>query len=220
MRGYIPTRDTDLGHWVRNFATLIAASPATYGLVTGDADAITALVDDFTGLLEAAIDPSTRTRASVSAKDTAKVAMLEVLRPYAQRIKNNSGVLDDDKIALGLTIRDGIPTPITVPVTSPILNIVRADPRQHTLRFADSETPDRRSKPFGAAGVELFLSIGTAEPANIEVGPYHGLVTRNPHYVQFDAQDVGKTAFYAGRWVTRTGLKGPLSPTISFTIAG
>ena len=41
---YIPVKDADLANWLDNFSALITASPATYGLVAGDAVAIAAQV--------------------------------------------------------------------------------------------------------------------------------------------------------------------------------
>ena len=54
------------------------------------------------------------------------------------------------------------------------------------------------------------------DPASL---PFIGIQTKNPVAVNFSSADVGKTAYYAGRWVTRRGLVGPWSAIINFTVA-
>jgi hypothetical protein len=89
MRSYIPPRDTELGQWVGNFSALITASPGTYGLLAGDAAAIAAYANAFTGALAVVNNPATKTKATVANKDGAKATMLEIVRPYAMQVRNN-----------------------------------------------------------------------------------------------------------------------------------
>src|SRR5947207_5207711 len=112
-RSYLPSRDAELGQWVTNFSTLITASPGTYGLLAGDAGSIAAYVNAFNSALAVVANPATKTRATVAGKDGAKAAMLDIVRPYAIQVRNNAGVSNADKTALGLTIVDQTKT--TVP---------------------------------------------------------------------------------------------------------
>ena len=98
MSSYIPTRDADLVGWADNFSTLITASPTTYGLTAGDATTISGLVTAWDAAYALAVNPSTRTPSTVADKDSAKGAMLPILRLYAQMIKANAGVSNMDKV--------------------------------------------------------------------------------------------------------------------------
>lgn len=216
---YIPTRDANLADWANNFATTIAASPASYGLVAGDATTISAYVNAFVSALSVVSNPATKTIATVASKDGAKAAMLGIVRPYAQQIKSNQGVTNASKLALGLTIRDTVPTPIVAPVSSPIIAVLGATPGQHTIRFADSNTPDSRAKPFGAIGLQLFVAVAQAALTDPNVAEFRSFVTRQPFGVTFNPADNGKVATYFARWQTRTGLVGPWSTPVAFTIA-
>ncbi|MCI0632217.1 MAG: hypothetical protein L0Y44_16360, partial [Phycisphaerales bacterium] len=40
-------------------------------------------------------------------------------------------------------------------------------PGSQTIRFADTNTPDSKAKPFGASELQLFLGVGTNEPAPV-----------------------------------------------------
>lgn len=217
---YIPTREGDLSLFVTNFDTLITANPATYGLVAGDAVTIHTYVDTFLTALAAASNPGTKTIVTVADKDGAKAAMLQIVRSYAQQIKANRGVADQDKVSLGLTLNDGTPTPIPAPSTQPIISVIGATPLTHVLRFADSVTPDKRSKPYGSIGLQLWRYVGDTAPTGPEQYEFAEFVTRQPFDSSYSGSQVGKRAWYCARWQTATGLVGPWSAPVSFTICG
>jgi len=220
---YIPNRDTDLLAWSANFSTLISASPGTYGLAAGDATAIATQNTGWAAAYALAVNPSTRTPTTIANKDTAKINLLAVERPYAQRIANNAGVLSSDKIALGLNPRTNTPTKIPRPVTNPVLTIDTALTFQHVIRARDSlASPTVKAKPFGALQLELHgLAQATGSPTlALDLWPVLASSTKTPSIISWSPTNVAQTAFYAARWITRTGLTGPFSPVISFTIAG
>jgi hypothetical protein len=220
MQSYIPSKEALLLAFATNFSTLITAVPATYGLTAPDAVAIAAVVNPFAAAYALATNPATRTTITIDTKDTAKAAMLVTVRRYAQLIKSDVAVNDEDKLALGIGIRDLVPTPIVAPATFPLLNPVGAGPLTHELRFADNLTPDSRAKPAGALGMQLFRSIGVVPPGSAAAASFLAFVTKQPYVSAFDEADKNKTAYYYARWQTRTGLVGPWSQVASFTIAG
>lgn len=205
---YMPNRDADLSAWMLNFATLIAVDPTDYGLVAGDATAITAAQAAFTAALATATDPSTRTAATIAAKDAARAAAETTLRAYAQRIKANPAVTNEQRVDLGLTVDAFPPTPVPPPATAPALLLVNATPLAARLNFRDSATPLLKRKPAGVIGLELFRSIGTVAAVDPTQADYIATITKTPFSVSYDAGDVGKVATYFGRWVTRSGPAG------------
>ena len=151
---YIPSRDSKLDLWANNFQTLIAANPALYGLMAADAVIITAAYDTWNAAYLLVTSPSTKTAMTVSAKNTARVTMLAILRPYATNISLNAGVASGDKTALGVNPRTSTPSPITAPTTNPVLYLQSAVPEclravqgfgRNTLR--ESKTVRRRTNP-------------------------------------------------------------------------
>jgi hypothetical protein len=217
---YIPTKDADLLTWAQNFSTLITASPTTYGLIAGDATAIAAAVAPYETAYPIAVNPATRTSVTVGAKDTAKFAMLGVLRSYAQIIGANPAVDSADKLALGLNLHGTPPSPVPVPTTMPLLSVVSATPLLHTLRFADELTPDKRSKPDGVSGMELYRTIAVSAASDPDAANYYALVTRQPFTISFDAGDAGKVCTYFARWINRKGERGPWSAASAFGVVG
>lgn len=225
---YIPTADAAVDAWSQNFSTKITAAPTTYGLVAGDATTIAAVVLAFHNAYLIAgvsgtppktpLNPSLRTPVSIAAKDTARDAMLVVLRLYAITIRNNPGVADADKTALGLTIVKTIPTPIPAPVTFPLLDIVAATPGQVTFSARDSGTPSVKAKPFGAIQLQAFVVYSETTPPAPGLSNYIGDFTKSPFVASFAADDAGKTAYLSCRWQTRKGLVGPWSAALPFTV--
>lgn len=212
---YIPSKDADLVSWATNFSDLITAAPATYGLVSGDATAIAAVVDPFIAAYAVATTPATRTKVTVAEKDTTKFAMLSLVRTYSQRITVNPGVADADKIALGLNLHGTPPTPVPAPTTIPLLSLLGATPLNFTIRYADELTPDARKKPFGAVRLDTFVKIDTTPKTDPEDSLYYGGFTKQPAFVTFSPSDAGKYATLWGRWANRKGEVGPWSAPVS-----
>lgn len=216
---YIPVTDSGLLSWLTNFDGLTSVNYAAYGLTAPEATSITTVTGAYVSAYALATDPTTRTPVTIAAKDTAKATALATVRPLAQKIRNNSAVPDMDKVALGLTVPDTSPTPIPAPTTFPLLDLLRATPGQHWMQYRDSDTPTTKAKPFGALAMELYTKIGTAPAVDPAGATYLGQITKCPFAVDLDPADIGKTATYFARWVTRRGLVGPWSSPVSLTVA-
>lgn len=156
---YIPPKDSSLALWSANFASLINASPATYGLLSSDASIISGVNTTFQSDYVLCTSKATKTAQNVSNKNTAKVSLLAVLRPYAQQISNNVGVTSANKIALGLNPKTSTPSPITAPASNPILGLLSQNPGLANLTYRDSLTsPTSKAKPYGVRSCQLYGS--------------------------------------------------------------
>jgi len=218
---YIPAKDADFANWSANFATLIAASPATYGLTSGDATTITAADAAFQLAYSDAINPATRTPVSIAAKDTQRTATLVTERAYAQSIANNAGVSPADKIAVGVNPRNSTPTKVPRPTTYPLLTVPSLLTNAIVLRYRDElASPTSKAKPPGAVAMQLNaqVAVGGTISASVDLWPVAGYETKSPIIVSTDPGDSGKILSLAGRWVTRKGLLGDWGPTITSVI--
>ena len=146
-------------NWMEIFSQGITAAPATYGLVAADATAIATAVNAYATAYAANIDPATQTQVTVITKNETRDAAEEVCRQYAATIKHNAGVTDDDKIAIGVPPINNQRTPLPVPESSPLLNVLLDGPAAQTIRFADSTTPDDpASRPARPSSSSLWPS--------------------------------------------------------------
>lgn len=210
---YIPTRDSQLDVWSANFSTKITAAPGTYGLIAADAAAITAVVTPWHTAFLAATAPATRTPVSVQVKNAALIAMLDVVRPYAVAISLNQGVLASDKLAVGVNPRTTGITPVGAPTSNPVVSLIGGTYLQHLLRYRDEGAPSTsRAKPVNVTQIQIFAATSATVVSNPDTLPLKMIATKVPIAVNWDSSDLGKTAYYAARWQTRTGLFGPWSP--------
>jgi len=216
---WIPTLDGPLDTFVNNFQTLIAASPTAYGLVAGDATAITAAYTAWHAAYLAAVNPTTRTHATITTKNVQKANVLSVVRGYGATIRVNRAITDALKIGLGLHIRDTVPTPVPPPSTYPLLTIDSFNLGTLELHAADQDTPDKKARPTGTSGLLLFSIVGP-EPAIEPTGlAFNAFLTRPKFENTFSPADSGKTVTYFGRWTNGKGELGPWSPPVSIRIA-
>lgn len=215
---FIPPKDADLSAWATNFSTVITASPATYGLVAGQATTFATLKTAFVSALATATNPGTRTPAAIAAKDSARSAMVANARVLARIAQGTPGITPTQLSNAGLTVRNTVPTPIPAPTTKPVLGLERNLSQALVLRMRDESTPTSRAKPFGAVAAQVYASVGVAPPATPLDGTFKGPASRIPFQVDFDSADVGKTAYIYARWVTAKGLTGPWSDVLAVTV--
>lgn len=219
---YIPTKDADLIAWGQNFADVISANPAAYGLLASDALTILTDFNEFNDAYLLAVNPSTRTIVTIANKDGEKADFLSMARAYAALIRANAGVSDENKAAAGLTIPDPTPTPIPVPTTTPIMAAPLQGQGVILMSMTDSATPLLKKKPFGVAGGLIYWAAWSgATPPSGAVKNLLGLFTKSDNVITTgDFSDPGdKIRFYA-QWYNRKGQLGPFGATLDLIILG
>jgi hypothetical protein len=220
---YIPARDADFKDWLDNFSTLINANPTTYGLTSGDAAAIGSVRTAFDSAYALAVNPATRTSATVASKDAARATAEATCRPFAIRVRNNPAVSNALKVGLGLTIPNTTPTPIPAPTIAPSLELVNAIALQQTIGYKNPVTLGK-GKPFGAIAVEIWRAIGTTPAIDPDQATFNAIVTKSPFRSTFAGDQQGKVCTYFARFRTRSGPEGQSqtgpwsSPLIAFII--
>lgn len=219
LPSYIPARNANFVAWAANFSGLISAAPATYGLTTGDATAITAEYTALNAAYALITSASTKTAATVSAFNTAKITALALFRPYAQAISNNAGVTSANKIAVGVNPKTSVPTPITTPTTTPVLTAQSASTAGIIVRYRDSTaSPSVKSKPYGVIGTLIYAKASLTPITDPTLLSFEGTQTKSPFTLSMPAT-AGMVIYMAARWTTKKGLLGPWSPIISYVSA-
>lgn len=216
-QSYIPAKQGNFAAFAANFNTLIAENPAYYGISSVDAAALTTNYNAFNAAYAVATAPSTKTKDTVAAKNAAQANLTAMIRNMAMTIQASAGISNDDKAALGLTIRKATPTPVPVPTSNPILGWIGGTPGQATLSIADSNTPTKKAKPPLVQSCQLFLQVAGTVPVNVDTMQLAGTFTKATAVLSLPSGAAGKTCYLFGRWITRTGLVGPLSPLLTIT---
>jgi hypothetical protein len=219
---YIPAKDADFELWFDNFSSLITGSPTSYGLIAGDATIIAGKYTAWNAAYLTATTPATRTSANIAAKDAARADAENTIRPYAQRIRANTSVSDALKVGLGLNLQPATLTPIPAPTDKPELLFGSATPQQFVLSYK-TEGAAGKAKPYGAIGVQVVASVGTAIAVDPDAAPMVAMATKSPFRLNWSAGQVGKIATIWARYYTRSGPAGtmqfgPWSTALSSTI--
>lgn len=223
---WLPSKDALLLSFATNFSAKITAAPTSYGLVAADATALAALVTAYTTAYNTSVTPSTRTKTTVAAKNVAKAQLVASLRSLAKRIQANPAVTAPQKTDLGLPIHSTGPTPNPAPSTSPMVAVLQRGIRSHIISIRDIANQDKRGKPPGVAGAEIYsivpASATTAPdqlPSDLEDWRFEGIATKGEFVVDYKGDDVGKTAYIVARWFNNKGEAGPISAPINANVA-
>lgn len=217
---YLPSRDALLLDWSNNFHSMISSSPTTYGLTAGQATSYGTLNTSWSNAYTTATAPSTRTRGTIAAKNAARTLLKANARFLARIVQATATVTAQQKIDLGLTARDVIPSPINPPTEAPVLEIVAALGRTLKVNLR-SVGSDRRGKPDGVHGASLFSFVGATPPADIEAWTFQGSTTRTSFDVEFaPAVPAGSQVWLTAFWFNPRSQSGPACTPISAYIAG
>jgi hypothetical protein len=219
---YIPPADAEFDTWQARFATYLIANLAALGLPPGDPDvaALTAARTDWESKYPAHIAAREAANSAREAKQESRQAYTTVIRRLVRRLQASPAVDDTERAALGITIPDREPTPVSPPETRPILQADTSQRLRITISFRDEGMVERTGKPPGVMGCELYVKIGGDPPRDLDECTYLATDTASPYVAVFEGEDAGKTAHFIGRWVSTRGEPGPISVTVSATIPG
>lgn len=213
-----PRNDQDLNAFAANFDAKITLTPTAYGLLAADATAFHALALDFATRLATALNPTTRNKGTVAAKNTSKAALLLKARSLLKIVSAYPPLTAQQRADLGMNPRDVTPTPAPVPSTKPLVTI---DPAGR-LRLTDETTPTRRAKPVGVMGALVFMKIAApADPPPVAPNQteFALLATKTSATLEIPAGSNGKMLYVLAQWVNDRGESGPVSTIAATSIA-
>ncbi len=216
---YIPGADGAFDAWQVNFVTYASANAAALGLdPLVDIPPLTAAQATWATDLPANTAAQAAAQAARQAKDAARGTFEGVIRPLVARLQASPEVDDAERQALGITVRDTIPTPVGPPETRPVASVDTSQRLQHTISFADETTPTSTAKPAGVRGAQIWVKIGDPPPTDPSELTFLATDTRTPYLATFEGADANKVAHYMLRWESTRGETGPWSETASATI--
>jgi hypothetical protein len=214
----IPTKDTLLVAWSINADTRLTASPSTYGTTAAVALQYNGLHVAFLEAYEAlstAIESGVRSKSLTTAKDVAKSNLLFFARSIYGQVQSSSVVTDANKELLGVTVRKA-PAPQPAPDAAPGADIVSVNGRTVKIRAHDAETPTRKGKPPGCAGLTVLSHVGAEPPANIGDWTFEGNTTRTTFDIVFpDTVAAGAKVWVTCFWRNERDMSGPACSPIS-----
>lgn len=220
MSDYIPNSDAEFQTWQTNFLSYANDNAVELGITNEDLEPLNLSQSNWENDYNAATAAAAAAAAAKQQKTDSRQDFEAKLRNLTQQLQKNPDLTNAHRASLGITIpqnrsNNGVPT------TRPIATITNASNRSHTINFFDETTPTRRAKPKGVMGVEVWVKVGDSKPIEYEKEMrFLGLDTRTPYVSEFEADEIGQTAYYHLRWVNRKGEPGPWSDCFVASING
>ncbi len=215
---FIPGPDAALSIWAANFSAYVTTNATALGVPTTDATALASAVTAFGGAIASHTTAVANAKSVRETKQTDRQSLVSQARLIARRIQANPAVTNTQKDAAGITVPATTRTPAPAPTTVPAATLDTNAGLRQVLRLVDSGT-DKRRKPRGAIGAEVYMAIASAPPAGVDQLSLRDVNSSTKVIQEFNSADTGKTAFYAFRWVNTRGDKGPWSDITAATIA-
>ncbi|EIQ00615.1 hypothetical protein OpiT1DRAFT_05163 [Opitutaceae bacterium TAV1] len=216
---YIPDPDASFHGWQNNFFVELGSGTriARLGIPQAKVTALEGLQGQWEDAWHLASQPATRTPLAVEEKTRIRGLYEDFLRALVrQHITPNDAATDADRVALGLPIHKKTRMPIPPPVTHPVAEQRGNQPGLVELHFRDEEG-EHRGKPGQAHGAEIAYDVRETPPGDPGELAHSEIDTRSPFKKQFRADQRGLKMWYALRWESPTGGKGPWSP-IAFVV--
>jgi hypothetical protein len=158
-------------------------------------------------------------RSATIAKDQSRTAFEEKIRDLARRLQVDPEVTDVLKSNAGLPVHSTTHTPVAVPTTAPTAMIEIPNVREHSIRMIDPANPHRGSRPTRVIGTEIWSFVGDVHPTPADWTSI-AMTTRMNAKVNFNVDDIGKTAWYQFRYMNTKGQLGPWSSVYTATVTG
>lgn len=220
---YLPSSDAGLLAWTGTFAAKInAGAGGNYGLTVQQTSAYAALQSDFAFRMAQVADPSTDSTVNRGGKNDTGKSLVKMTRQLVNAIQGNPATTDDDRSALGLTVRKRTNTRTPTPKQPPKISIEHAFGTEVKIRLADAASPESRAKPVGVAGAAILTSLGDAPPllSDIASWTFQGTVSRMLSTIEFPGARSGTTAWITAMWFNPRSENGPPAQPISVQIPG
>jgi hypothetical protein len=215
---FIPRKEAEFYGWIAVLFTYLIANIQRFGIASSALSPLISLRDDFVAKYTAGTTISTRTKATIMAKNSSMKALKDALRIFIREyLTNNHLVLDTDRENMGLPVHKKDRTPIPVPTTYPFYTIDTSTIRVLVINFYDTSIK-KRAKPFGVHGAEIMYEISETPLVNPDDLRHSAFDTRSPFRLSFRGEDRGKTVWFCLRWENNRGEKGPWSEIVSAVI--
>lgn len=214
---YMPEKESAFVEWSGNLINVSKAHATEWGLPADKLTELEPLHIEVKGLHEKC-KTSSYTPLDIQAKNEKKELLRKKEAEFVRfHLQNNDKVSDNGRKELGIPIHDTTRTPHPAPDTIPEIEIEMPYPRTLRIKFRD-EKAVRWGKPAFVHGLECLWVIADTPPEKIADLSHSAFATRSPLELTFEENLRGKRIYFAVRWESGTGKKGPWSDIFSTVI--
>ncbi len=219
-KNFFDGTDAELYTGSANYFALIDLQPLVYGLTTELAAQYEVLNTAYATAYLAAINPETRTKSAVAAKNTAKKDLKVMAADFAKVIDGTATVTDAQKIDLGLNVRKQR-SPNNRPTVRPGMDMVSVNGRSVSIHIHDSASITKRGKPAGTVAAWVYTFVGAEYPSDPTLWDFNGSATTGKFEIAFPNTLPGGTQVWVcAAWINGKQEAGPTSVPISTNLQG
>jgi hypothetical protein len=193
-RTYLPEKEGELALWSERFLEQIIDNAAQWEIPHNEVNNLEKIVEEYNKYFKI-IDSPLKTKIDVVKKNVAKIEMSRQIRAMTSFRLRNPVITDDQRIALGLRIKNRKRKPIPQPDKAPLIYLQITNGRQLSVEFRDPET-NKRAKPYGISGILILFQVRNTLPTEPEDLEHNVLATRTPHKLTFSEEDRGKKTLH------------------------
>ncbi|MDR1847908.1 MAG: hypothetical protein LBR17_07340 [Bacteroidales bacterium] len=159
------------------------------------------------------LDHETKTTVTVLEKNNARKTFVAWLSLMIDKyIWGNDEISDDQRRALGLTVKDTIPTPIPAPTSIPFMEINTQSPLEHNVTLwsntAIGMKKRNQKKPKGVILALVRWDVSEVVP-EVREDLKNVLLTGDVKFkLEFNYNQRGKKVYYTACWVNAKGETG------------
>jgi hypothetical protein len=203
-----------------NIDSKVGTGFASYGISSAQKDQLHTDFLAFDDAYQDTIDGSTRTPAKVQLMHDTRATLKATLRMIARIIQANPAVTNEQRVELGLPVRQD-PSPIDAPPDAPVAEIAEMNGWTSKVKTRPAGSEGRSTKAAGAIQLQIYSYVGATPPGNVNDWKYEGVSSRAIFLVKFDeALAVGTKVFVTCNWITARGLTSPACTPIPLLIGG
>ena len=221
---YIPRPDQPFDVWFASLQNTIAANPGELGVSIAEAVALTAAWTAWNNAFEDHQVTQVAAAMAHTKKNTERATSEEMIRLLVGRIQSTSGVTDVHREALGITIPDRIPTPLSpelVLTTPPPLLLLDPSQRgQVTVHFGvNPDNEHENAKPYGMRAGIIWCAVGGIPSVDPDAGPWEmvAMDTKSP-YIHLHPTTTAIKLAYKVQWADRLNRFGPFSDPVAVSL--
>ena len=222
-RGYFfPRQDDAFEAWSVNYLNALKGWWSAQGLDLKDLNDLDAATVAYQEALARNTAAQAAAVAAVQDKEAAYALLESLVRQTARFVQAYPATTNQDRAALGITVRQSRRSAVPAPGSAPLVVVARVERGAHTVRITDAANPTRRAKPRDADRALLFVAMapaGAPAPSAESAYRFAALVADGTATLQFSPDHGGQQAHYLARWVNHRGEPGPWSAVTSGTVA-
>ncbi len=204
---YMPAKQAEQVQWAATFMSVVGGQAAQYGVSAALMTEFDALNNTLQSAWSAAVEPSTRTKGTVAAKDAALREMKRAAKNLVSIIQGTPGVTEQMKVDAGLTVRKTHPSPKPAPTEQPLIQVKKVSGRNVTIELR--QDAQRRAKPAAVTNALLFTYAGETAPMDTNLGSFVTTTTSRTVTIPFPPSATGDRVWVTAMWANAKAETGP-----------